>query len=416
MKKKVTLAPPVSSKAQETQASETSRSISTSPHGHLSISVVALAAIAAVGALYVGKEVVLPIVLALVLKLMLQPIMNILCDRLRVPHAVSALLLITCLFGLVAAVALTISVPASAWIQKVPEILPDIQQKLAGLQRPIEYLQRAFSAVTNMAGPGEGAPAVAVRDGSSVASTLALGTLTSLSRFFATMVVLFFLLVAGDRLLRGFIEVLPRFSDKRQAATIATEIQRNIGGYLLTITFMNAAVGVATGIAMWGCGLRDPLLWGAIAFLLNYVPVFGPLTGIGMFLVAGIVTLPWPWFAFLPAGLYLMIHVLEGETITPLLLAGRFNVNTPPPKGGGFELRLKAGFGPPSADSAQVTVKLSSGSGGFWFLMYPTHASSVAFCCWQPSRPCPAIAGPRLSASTLPSSYSTFGSVAIPAA
>ena len=111
-----------------------------------------------------------------------------------------------------------------------------------------------------MASPGaEGAPAVAVKDGSGVASTLALGTVTSLSRFFATMVVLFFLLVAGDRLLRGFIEVLPRFSDKRQAATIANEIQRNIGGYLLTITLMNAAVGVATGIAMWACGLGDPL-------------------------------------------------------------------------------------------------------------------------------------------------------------
>jgi predicted PurR-regulated permease PerM len=221
-----------------------------------------------------------------------------------------------------------ISVPASAWIQKIPEILPDIQQKLEGLRRPIEYLQRAFSAVTNMASPGgDGTTAVAVKDGSGVASTLALGTVTSLSRFFATMVVLFFLLVAGDRLLRGFIEVLPRFSDKRQAATIANEIQRNIGGYLLTITLMNAAVGVATGIAMWGCGLGDPLLWGAIAFLLNYVPVFGPLTGIGMFLLAGIVTLPWPWLAFLPPVFYLIIHVVEGETVTPLLLAGRFNLN-----------------------------------------------------------------------------------------
>ena len=265
--------------------------------------------------------------LALVLKLMLQPIMNALCERLHVPHALSALLLIICLFGLVAAVALTISVPASAWIQKIPEILPDIQQKLEGLRRPIEYLQRAFSAVTNMTSPGEEGAAVAVKDGSGVGSALALGTVTTLSRFFATMVVLFFLLVAGDRLMRGFIEVLPRFSDKRQAATIANEIQQNIGGYLLTITMMNAAVGVATGVAMWGCGLGDPLLWGAAAFLLNYVPVFGPLTGIGIFLVAGIVTLSWPWFAFLPAILYLLIHVAEGETITPLLLAGRLKLN-----------------------------------------------------------------------------------------
>jgi predicted PurR-regulated permease PerM len=326
MKKKVTLVHPV--KVLETKASETPGEMRPFPHDPHSISVLALTVIAVVGALYVGKEVVLPIVLALVLKLMLQPIMNILCDRLRLPHALSALLLIICLFGLVAAVALTISVPASAWIQKIPQILPDIQQKLEGLRRPIEYLQRAFSAVTNMASPGtDGAPAVAVKDGSGVASTLALGTVSSLSRFFATMVVLFFLLVAGDRLLRGFIEVLPRFSDKRQAATIANEIQRNIGGYLLTITLMNAAVGVATGIAMWACGMGDPLLWGAIAFLLNYVPVFGPLTGIVMFLVAGIVTLSWPWFAFLPAVLYLIIHVVEGETVTPLLLAGRFNLN-----------------------------------------------------------------------------------------
>jgi predicted PurR-regulated permease PerM len=327
MKKRICVVRATKSGLPEPKAPEATSGIETVASSSLSIGVLVLAILAAIGALYVGKEVVLPIVLALVLKLMLQPIMNALCERLHVPHALSALLLIICLFGLVAAVALTISVPASAWIQKIPEILPDIQQKLEGLRRPIEYLQRAFSAVTNMTSPGGEGPAVAVKDGSGVASTLALGTVKTLSRFFATMVVLFFLLVAGDRLMRGFIEVLPRFSDKRQAATIANEIQQNIGGYLLTITMMNAAVGVATGIAMWLCGLGDPLLWGAAAFLLNYVPVFGPLTGIGVFLVAGIVTLSWPWFAFLPAILYLLIHVAEGETITPLLLAGRLKLN-----------------------------------------------------------------------------------------
>jgi predicted PurR-regulated permease PerM len=173
----------------------------------------------------------------------------------------------------------------------------------------------------------EPAPAVAVKDGSGVAAYLALGTVATLSRFFATMVVLFFLLASGDRLLRGLIEVLPRFSDKRQAVTIATEIQQHIGGYLLTITLMNTAVGIATGLAMWACGLGDPILWGSIAFLLNYVPILGPLTGIGIFLVAGIVELEWPWGALLPAGLYLLIHIAEGETVTPLLLASRFKLN-----------------------------------------------------------------------------------------
>src|SRR5580704_1467680 len=327
MKKKISVVGSANSGLPESKTPEAASGIETVASGSLSIGVFVLAILATIGALYVGKEVFLPVVLALVLKLMLQPIMNALCERLHVPHTLSALFLIICLFGLVAAVAVTISVPASAWIQKIPEILPDIQQKLEGLRQPIEYLQQAFSAVTNMTSPGGEGPAVAVKDGSGVASTLALGTVKTLSRFFATMVVLFFLLVAGDRLMRGFIEVLPRFSDKRQATTIANEIQQNIGGYLLTITMMNAAVGVATGIAMWGCGLGDPLLWGAAAFLLNYVPVFGPLTGIGVFLVAGIVTLSWPWFAFLPAILYLLIHVAEGETITPLLLAGRLKLN-----------------------------------------------------------------------------------------
>ena len=78
---------------------------------------------------------------------------------------------------------------------------------------------------------------------------------------------------------------IPTFSDKRQAADIAAEIQRQIGGYLFTITLMNTAVGVVTGTAMWAIGLGDPILWGSVAFALNYVPILGPLTGIGLFLV-----------------------------------------------------------------------------------------------------------------------------------
>jgi predicted PurR-regulated permease PerM len=79
--------------------------VEAAPASLLSIGVMVLATLASVYALYVGKEVVLPIVLALVLKLMLQPIVNFLCDRFRFPQALAAILLIICLFGAVAAVA-----------------------------------------------------------------------------------------------------------------------------------------------------------------------------------------------------------------------------------------------------------------------------------------------------------------------
>jgi predicted PurR-regulated permease PerM len=296
----------------------------------LSAGVLILAVLAVVGALYFGKEVVLPIALAIVLKLLLQPILNFLCDRLCFPTALAALILICGLFAGIAAVAFSVSGPASGWIEKVPQVLPTLKEKLVGLRKPIDYMQGAFKEIQDVAAPapqGEKPPAVAVKEQSEVASKLAFGTLAVLSRLLATMVILFFLLAAGDRLLRGFIEVLPTFSDKRQAVDIASEIQHQIGGYLITISLMNMVVGVLAGLAMWGCGLGDPILWGSLAFLLNYIPILGPLTGIGIFLVAGIVTLDWPWPALLPAACYTMIHIAEGEVITPMLLAKRFTLN-----------------------------------------------------------------------------------------
>jgi predicted PurR-regulated permease PerM len=289
-----------------------------------------LTTLAVLGALYVGKDVVLPVLLAILLKLLLQPVVDLLRDKLRIPPVASAFILILLLFGSIAAVGFSISIPASGWVQKAPEVLPSLKEKITVLRQPIDYLQQAFKEIEAVAAPGgnePNAPTVKVTEQSAIGGSLARGTLAVLTRFFTTMVILFFLLAAGDRLLRGFIEILPRFSDKQQAIDIAFEIQRNIGGYLITITIMNCLVGIATASAMWSTGLGDPILWGAMAFLLNYIPILGPIVGIGIFLVAGILALEWPFFAFLPALLYTLIHVAEGEVITPMLLAKRFTLN-----------------------------------------------------------------------------------------
>lgn len=304
------------------------------PADPLTVGVVILSLLAVIGALYYGKEIILPIALAVVLKLLLQPVLDFLCLRLRLPTTLGALILICGVFAGIAAVIFTVSGPASGWIQKAPEVLPALKEKLVVLRQPIEYVQKSFKEIEDVATPAAGAgggpekpPPVAVRDQSEIPAKLAAGTLAILARLFTTMVILFFLLAAGDRLLRGFIEVLPTFSDKRRAAEIASEIQQQIGGYLVTITIMNLLVGTATGLAMWAFGLGDPILWGSFAFLLNYVPILGPLTGIGVFLLAGIVTLDWPWQALAPAIIYTMIHIAEGEVATPMLLAKRFTLN-----------------------------------------------------------------------------------------
>ena len=261
-------------------------------HGVLSKSILVIAALAVIYTLYLGKEILLPLALAIVLKLLLQPAMRLLQQHMRFPGPLAALLLIIAVLGAIAAVAFTISVPASGWIQKAPHSLPLLKEKLSILRQPLDYLQVLAKPAGEHNGIDQRGRAVGqtvtVKQGSGLASYLATGTTTTLSRFFTTMVMLFFLLVSGDRLLRGFVEVLPRFKDKRTAVEIASETVENICGYLLTITMMNTVVGIATGIAMQLCGLGDPMLWGVLAFLLNYVPVLGPMTGVVMFFVAGL--------------------------------------------------------------------------------------------------------------------------------
>jgi predicted PurR-regulated permease PerM len=121
----------------------------------LSISALILAILATIYALYVGQEVVLPIMLAVVLKLLLQPTMDFLRDRLHLPPELAALILIICLFAFIATVIFAISGPASTWIGKAPEVLPVLKQKLEVLRQPIDYLQGMFKELEAVAGTGD---------------------------------------------------------------------------------------------------------------------------------------------------------------------------------------------------------------------------------------------------------------------
>ena len=301
-----------------------------------SVTLVILTVLAVLTVLYVAQAIVVPFVLACVLNLLLSPAKRFLSGRLRLPAALSSLLLIIALFSLIGGIAAAISVPASGWIARAPEALPELQQKLGPLREPIQYIERGVRKIEQIidqrSGPsGELAEqTVTVRQSSGlggVGLSVLAGTRAVLAELFTIVVILFFLLWAGDTLLRSLVEIMPRFQQKRRVVEIGDEVERHISGYLATITVMNLLVGVANGLSTWACGLPDPLLWGTVAFLLNYIPILGPFTGVVIFFVVGLFTYSVLWWALLPAGIYLLIHVLEGETITPMLLATRFTLN-----------------------------------------------------------------------------------------
>ena len=277
------------------------------------------------GACYAAAEIVLPIVLAFVLMLVLQPAMRLL-ERWHLPRGLAALALIVMLFGALIGLGTALSGPAANWAQKLPEGIPKLQERLSFLSQPVAAFQKFVSRAEGLASAEANAISVKV-EGTGLSDRLITGTRYTVTGSLETVLVLFFLLISGDIFLRRLVEVLPRFKNKRQAVDISNQIESDISAYLFTITIMNGAVGVATGTAVALAGLGDPLLWGTVAFLLNYVPILGPMIGVVVFLLAGLLTIDTLWLAFLPAALYLAIHLVEGETITPMLLARRFTIN-----------------------------------------------------------------------------------------
>ena len=256
--------------------------------------------------------------------------MRLLTTRLRLPSPVAAVLVILALFGCVAWwhwPSRSRPRTGSPRRRRLSRVLAgEAGDPASGRSTRCRRCCTAWSRRPPLARRRGGQP-VTVQPGGGLLGEVFSGTTLTLSRTFTTIVVLFFLLSSGDRLLRGLVEVMPRFQEKRQVVEIAAEIEQNVSAYLLTITLMNALVGCATGVAMWLCGVANPLLWGTVAFLLNFIPILGPLTGVGIFL-ARRPGQPRLAVAGLPAaGLYLAIHLVEGETITPMLVANRFTLN-----------------------------------------------------------------------------------------
>jgi predicted PurR-regulated permease PerM len=286
-----------------------------------------LFALGFLAALYLASPIILPVVLALVLNLLLQPAVRLL-GRLHLPRAVGALVTVLLVIGALAGLVAALSVPAANWAERLPEGIPRLEAHLEVMKGPIQALQKVIQQAEQAAEapPGRGS-IVSVRRDLGITGALFAGTRSVLDGLFTTVLVLYFLLVSGDIFLRRIVEILPTFSNKRQAVDISQQVQEDISAYLVTITAMNAAVGVATAAAMYLCGLGDPLLWGTTAFLLNFVPILGPLFGVGIFVLVGMLSFDSLWWALLPPALYFGIHLVEGEALTPMLLARRFTLN-----------------------------------------------------------------------------------------
>lgn len=295
------------------------------PRKMRSVAITGIFVLAIFYTLYFTAEIAVPLVFALLFKLLLQPGVRLL-SRVKVPQPLGALAMIILLFAVLGGGGYLLGGPATAWLERAPDSLPRLEQHLRVFKRPIEQVQEATKQVEQLTqNPSEGKP-ITVK-GPGLVEYLFSGTRHLMSGLGITVLMLFFLLSSGELFMRRLVEILPNFRDKKRAVEMSYEVEENISAYLLTISVMNALVGVAAGLSMWAIGVPDPILWGALAFVLNYVLILGPLTGMALFFVAGLMSFDALWQALIPPGAYLIIHMIEGEWVTPMLVAKRFTLN-----------------------------------------------------------------------------------------
>lgn len=292
------------------------------------VALVGLFIIALFAVLYVARAFIVPIVLAMQLALVLCPAVRAL-RRLGLPGPAGAALV---LFGLLVAAGAgfyLLAGPTGTWMEKLPESFRMVEYRIRDVRKPVEVVRRAADEMRKIAAidaADKPAPVVEVKNHDAM-NTLVSGTHTLLTGIGLTALALYFFLGWGDLFLRKLIRVLPTLAGKKRAVEIARETQRQISAYLLTITLVNALLGAVLGGAVWLLGVPNPALWGAMAFVLNFIPFLGPLTGVVVLGVVALVTLPGLGQALLVPAVYFLLHSVESNIITPLVLSRRLTLN-----------------------------------------------------------------------------------------
>lgn len=275
--------------------------------------------------LYLAASLFIPITLAFLLSVVLSPLVRVL-GRLHVPRAAGALLVMLSFAVLLITIAYAVAQPAMNWMERAPDELQRLEYKLAWVKEPIAELQEARRQVKEITDVGEdetAEPRPARPDPSfSLVESVLLATPTVAFGIAVTLVLLFFILASGDALLNKAVQVSPTMTDKRRVVETGRGIQENVSRYLGTITIINAGVGILVGVAMYLLGIPNPVLWGVMVAVLNYIPYIGVLISMIVVTLVGLLTFDEPLSALVPPAVIFAINIVEGQFLTPII-AGR---------------------------------------------------------------------------------------------
>jgi predicted PurR-regulated permease PerM len=275
--------------------------------------------------LYLGRPLILPILAAAVVAFTLAPAVKA-AKKQGIPPSITALFVLLLTIGAVSLIATVIAGPVSTWIGRAPEIGANIKQKLSVLDAPLAALHELQTSLF-----GDNTGLNVNEPASSVASNVVLPVMAfvtpaagELLLFFA---LLFFFLVGQSELRSSAMALFSSRDAKLRFLKIMRDIERNLAGYLAVVTMVNATLGVVVALGAWLIGLPNPIIFGVLAALLNYVPYIGPALMVIVLFGGSLVTFPSLSQAFIvPLGL-IALTTTEGHFITPTIIGRRLTLN-----------------------------------------------------------------------------------------
>ena len=288
--------------------------------------VVGLFILAMIAAIAFARDFLMPITFSVLLFFVFVPVRRRL-SRLGVSPGITAAAIVLGLFLGIIALAWSVSGPAGQLIADMPDIQSALTEKLQRLRGTFETID---TAMTQMEAEADEAPEAETTPGFDVATAILNGLYTTpgvLGQVALTLFLLFFLIASGDLIYLKIVQSFDSLREKRRAYSALREIEESLGSYLGAITLINACLGLAIGLAMWALGMPSPLLFGLLAFSLNFIPYLGAVTGVGIAMLVALVTFSDVFWPVMVAATYLTLTTLEGQLITPYFVARRLQMN-----------------------------------------------------------------------------------------
>ncbi|HSW08478.1 AI-2E family transporter [Aquabacterium sp.] len=315
-------------------------------HMPIDVRSAAIALIALLASLYTlhwAQAVFIPLLLSVMFSYALSPLVNRL-QHWHVPRAIGAALLMVTVLGGVGAAVYSLSDDTTALVESLPGAAQKLRESLRSPRGApsgaIAKVQQAASKLEQAAEESSSAPPLTNRGVTRVQVERprfnikdylwsgTLGLVGFVGQALTVIFITYFLLASGDMFRRKMVKIAgPHFSRKKITIQLLDEITQQIQRYLLVQLLISALVGLATWGVCLAVGLERAAVWGVAAGVLNMVPYLGALATAGGLMLVSLMQFGTPSMALLLGGAALAIHIVSGQLLTPWLTGRACRMN-----------------------------------------------------------------------------------------